>query len=261
LLKQFGGEVAELGERGRAVVEFGSGSSTKTPHLLRAIDTAAYVPIDISGEFLAHSAAALQEGFPVLPIYPLEADFMQSLRLPTEVKNMPKLGFFPGSTTGNMIARASVNLCRSMRETLGEGSQLLIGFDRVKETEVLVAAYDDSAGVTAQFSLNLLHRINGELNSDIAVEQFHHIAEWNDRHARIEIYLEAQTDVIFHIEDTEYSVAKGQRIHVENSHKYGIRDARLMLRAGGWTPLQEWSDEQDYFSLILAEAHPFKHAP
>ena len=261
LLEKYCDEVAQFGERGRAVIEFGSGSSTKTPHLIRAIDIAAYVPIDISGDFLTHSSAELQGQFPDLPIYPLEADFMHPLNLPDEVSDMPKLGFFPGSTIGNMIARTSVDLLCSMRETLGVGSQLLIGFDRIKDEQVLVDAYDDSAGVTAQFSLNLLHRINGELDGTIPVGQFKHIALWNDLYARIEIYLEAQADVTFSIEDKTFSMSKGDRLHVENSHKYGLRDARLMLRAGGWSPVQDWSDAQGYFTLILAEAHPFKHAP
>lgn len=261
LLERYCGEVAELGERGRAIVEFGSGSSTKTPHLLRAVDTAAYVPIDISGEFLEYSAAELQQQFPELPIHPVEADFMRALKLPDAVDEMPKLGFFPGSTIGNMIARTSVDLLRSMRETLGVGSQLLIGFDRIKDKDILVAAYDDSAGVTAQFSLNLLHRINGELDGDIPVDQFRHIAKWNDLYARIEIYVEAQADVAFSIEGRKFSVEQGQRLHVENSHKYGLRDARLMLRASGWSPLRDWSDENDNFSLILAQANPSKHAP
>ncbi len=261
LLKRYCGEVAQLGKRGRAIVEFGSGRSTKTPHLLRAVDTAAYVPIDISGAFLTHSSAELQKQFPDIPIHPLEADFMRALQLPTEVSGMPKLGFFPGSTIGNMIARTSVDMLRSMRETLGEGSQLLIGFDRIKDEQVLVDAYDDTAGVTAQFSLNLLHRINSEMDSDIPIDQFKHIAIWNDIYARIEIYLEAQSNVNFGIAGKSFSMVKGQRLHIENSHKYGLRDARLMLRAGGWTPVKDWSDEQNYFSLILAEAHPLKRAP
>ncbi len=245
----------------RAVIEFGSGSSTKTPHLLGAVSPAAYVPIDISGEFLEHSAAILQDEFPDLPIYPVEADFMKRVTLPEEVSGMLKLGFFPGSTIGNMVARTSVNLLRFMRETLGEASQLLIGFDRIKDEHVLHAAYDDKAGVTAQFSLNLLHRINGELDGDIPVDQFRHVAIWNDLYARIEIYLNPQSDMTFSIEGERYALRAGQRIHIENSHKYGLRDARLMLRAGGWTPVREWSDEEDFFTLVLAEAHPFKHAP
>ncbi|MEW4466347.1 L-histidine N(alpha)-methyltransferase [Parasphingorhabdus sp. JC815] len=261
LLESYSAEVAEISGAGRAVIEFGSGSSVKTPHVLRAVQPAAYVPIDISGEFLAASAAQLQTEFPELPIYPLEADFMRRLNLPDEVSGMPKLGFFPGSTIGNMIARTSVDLLRFMRETLGTGSQLLIGFDRIKDADILVDAYDDSAGVTAQFSLNLLHRINRELCGNIPVDQFRHIAVWNDLYARIEIYLEALSDVRFAIDNSRFTMTEGQKIHIENSHKYGLRDARLMLRAGGWSPVREWSDEKNYFSLVLAEAHPFKNAP
>ncbi len=261
LLESYSGDVANMGDKGRAVVEFGSGSSIKTPHLLRATEPAAYVPIDISGEFLAASAAQLQNQFQQLPIYPLEADFMRRIDLPDEISDMPKLGFFPGSTIGNMVARTSVDLLRFMRETLGTGSQLLIGFDRIKDPDVLIAAYDDSAGVTAEFSLNLLHRINREMDSDIAVDQFRHIAIWNDLYARIEIYLEVQSDLSFSIDGYQYDMTKGQQIHIENSHKYGLRDARLMLRAGGWSPVREWSDEKDYFSLILAEANTYKNAP
>ncbi|WP_240616935.1 L-histidine N(alpha)-methyltransferase [Sphingorhabdus sp. YGSMI21] len=261
LLKANGPAFAAFVGQDRAVIEFGSGSSTKTPHLLKAIEPAAYVPIDISGEFLEHSASLLQEEFPELPIYAVEADFMKRVALPEAVADMPKLGFFPGSTIGNMIARTSVDLLRFMRETLGEGAQLLIGFDRIKDVQTLIDAYDDSAGVTAQFSLNLLDRINRELDGNIPVEQFRHRAVWNDLYARIEIYLEAQADVEFSIDGHGYALRKEQKIHIENSHKYGLRDARLMLRAGGWTPLQEWSDEKDYFTLMLVEAHPLKHAP
>ncbi len=261
LLRDNGAAFAASVGPDRAVIEFGSGSSVKTPHLLKAIDPAAYVPIDISGEFLEHSASLLQEEFPDLPIYPVEADFMNRVALPDAVSDMPKLGFFPGSTIGNMIARTSVDLLRFMRETLGEGAQLLIGFDRIKDVQMLVDAYDDSAGVTAQFSLNLLDRINRELEGNIPVEQFRHRAVWNDLYARIEIYLEAQAGVEFSIDGHGYALRKGQKIHIENSHKYGLRDARLMLRAGGWTPLHEWSDAQDHFTLMLVEAHPYKHAP
>ncbi|MDZ7588553.1 MAG: L-histidine N(alpha)-methyltransferase [Parasphingorhabdus sp.] len=261
LLKRVAGDVAAAGAKGRVVVEFGSGSSTKTPHLLHALNPSAYVPIDISGDFLHSSAAALAQNFPDLDILPVTADFMRPFDLPAAVTGLPKLGFFPGSTIGNMIARTSVDLLRAMRQTLGVGAQLLIGLDRIKDVSVMTAAYDDAAGVTAQFSLNLLDRINRELGGDIPVDQFRHIALWNDIYARIEIYLEAQKDVDFSISGTRSAMRQGERLHIENSHKYGLRDARLMLRAGGWSPLAEFSDADDYFTLMLVEAHPLKHAP
>ena len=183
LLEKHGGNVAALAGPGRAVVEFGSGSSVKTPHILRAVTPAAYVPIDISGAFLRDSAAGLATEFTKLPIHPVEADFTQPVALPDDVVDMPKLGFFPGSTIGNMIARSSVDLLRSMRTSLGVGAQLLIGFDRIKSPDVLLPAYDDAKGVTARFSLNLLTRINRELDGTIPVKAFGHVAEWNDDYA------------------------------------------------------------------------------
>ena len=261
LLERIAPEVAAMVGPGRAVVEFGSGSSIKTPHLLEAIAPAAYVPIDISGEFLRESAAALASDFPKLSILPVEADFMQPIAPPAEIASLPKLGFFPGSTIGNMVARTAVNLLRAMVETLGVGSMLLIGMDRIKDVDVLIRAYDDAEGVTAAFNLNLLHRINRELDADIPVDAFRHRAIWNDRFARIEMRLEAVRDSSFTIEGEHFFMAAGETIHTENSHKYGPRDARLLLRAGAWTPIAEWTDEKDRFALILAEAQPPGTAP
>lgn len=182
------------------MVEFGSGSSVKTPLLLRAIDPAAYVPIDISGDFLRQSAAELGQAFPGLPVHPVEANFLRPVPLPGQVAGMPKLGFFPGSTIGNMQAFHAVDLLRAMRDWLGEGARLLIGMDRVKPAEVLVPAYDDAQGVTAAFNRNLLTRINRELGGTIPVEAFRHVALWNDDAARIEMHLEAARDVEFTVE-------------------------------------------------------------
>ncbi len=261
LLQRYCGEVAEHGGAGRAVVEFGSGSSVKTPHLLRAIQGEHYVPIDISGDFLRDSAASLAADFPQLQVHPLEGDFMRPLQLPDAVRGIPKLGFFPGSTIGNMVARSSVDLLRSMRETLGEGAMLLIGMDRIKSPDILIPAYDDAQGVTAEFNLNLLRRINRELDGDIPVERLRHVARWNDSYARIEMHLEAMEDVAFTVLGERFSMARGETIHTENSHKYGPRDARLLLRSGGWTMCHEWTDPDDWFALILAEAKPFQTAP
>jgi dimethylhistidine N-methyltransferase len=261
LLERYCGEVAKMGGQGRTVVEFGSGSSTKTPHLLRAIQGRHYVPIDISGDFLRESAAALSADFPALDVHPLEGDFMRPLKLPEAVAGEAKLGFFPGSTIGNMVARTSVDLLRSMRETLGVGSLLLIGMDRIKSPDILIPAYDDAQGVTARFNLNLLHRINRELEGTIPVDSFAHVARWNDGYARIEMHLEAQDDMTFNVLGESFSMRKGETIHTENSHKYGARDARLLLRAGGWTTRHEWTDPNDWFALILAEAKPFQTAP
>jgi dimethylhistidine N-methyltransferase len=261
LLAAHSAEIASLVGRGRAVIEFGAGSAIKTPHLLAQVEPAAYVPIDISGDFLRDSAAALAENFPKLHIEPVEADFMHPIDPPRSIAGLPKLGFFPGSTIGNLVPRTAVNLLRAMVETLGTGSMLLIGMDRIKDPAILIPAYDDAAGVTARFNLNLLHRINRELEGDIPVEMFRHRAFWNDDQARIEMHLEATRTIAFTVSGHGFSITRGETIHTENSHKYAARDSRLLLRAGAWTPIREWTDEAGMFALILAEAREPGWAP
>lgn len=261
LLTRHTADIAAAVGPGRAVVELGSGSSTKTPLLLGAIAPAAYVPVDISGDFLRDSAAALAARFPGLPIYPVEADFTQRVAMPREICPLPKLGFFPGSTIGNMVARTAVDLLRNWREALGVESLLLIGIDRIKDIAVLERAYDDPAGVTAAFNLNLLERINRELGGDIPVENFTHRAIWNDVYARVEMHLVAACDMDFTVDGQDYHMAAGETIHSENSHKYGARDANLLLRASGWTPVATWDDTDPAFALILAKATAFRSAP
>lgn len=253
--------LATLVGPGRAVVEFGSGSSAKTPLLLGAVSPSAYVPIDISGAFLRESSAALAGAFPGLAVLPLEADFLRPLTLPREVAGAAKLGFFPGSTIGNMGPREAVDLLRAMRASLGEGAMLVIGMDRVKPVERLLAAYDDAAGVTAAFNLNLFARINRELAGTIPLDAFQHRARWNDAAARVEMHLEATREVAFEVAGRLFAMAAGETIHTENSHKYGSRDARLLLRAGGWTPVEEWTDADGLFTVVLAEARAEELAP
>jgi dimethylhistidine N-methyltransferase len=246
---------------GRAVVEFGSGSSVKTPLLLGCIDPAAYVPLDIAGDFLRMSAEALAEKFPQVPVFPVEADFMRQVELPPEVAAMPKLGFFPGSTIGNMVARTAVDLLRTMRATLGEGSQLLIGMDLIKDPAVLEAAYDDAQGVTARFNLNLAARINRELGGTIPLDGLRHVARWNDDYARIEMHLQALRPIEFEVSGSRFAMAEGETIHTENSHKFSRRSSNTLLLAGGWTPRCRWLDREGRFSLILADATIPRSAP
>ena len=219
------------------------------------------MPIDISGAFLRDSADALQALFPTLPIHPVEGDFMRPIRLPAAVAEAPKLGFFPGSTIGNLVPGTGVDLLRAMRETLGVGAYLLIGMDRIKPVDVLLAAYDDAQGVTAAFNLNLLHRINRELGGTIPIDAFRHRAIWNEGAARIEMHLEAVRDVSFDVDGTAFFFREGATIHTENSHKYGSRDARLLLTAGGWTVAEEWTSDDDGFAIFLARADPPRFAP
>ena len=261
ILKTICPTLRDLVGPGRAVVEFGSGSSTKTPVVLRCVEPSAYVPIDISGDFLRESSRVLAAQFPELTVLPFEADFLKPLTLPTAVADSPKLGFFPGSTIGNMTPAMACDLLRAMRASLGEGAMLLIGMDRIKDERVLVPAYDDAAGVTAAFNLNLIARINRELDGTLPPDAFRHRAIWNDDRARIEMHLEAVRDIAFTVDGRSFAMAAGETIHTENSHKYGPRDARILLRTGGWTPVAEWTDPDGLFAIYLAEAQAERVAP
>jgi dimethylhistidine N-methyltransferase len=254
-------QVAARVPKGSVVVEFGAGSQTKTPILLEAIAPAAYIPVDISGDYLEQSAFELQQRFPKIEVMPIVADFARPFSLPGGIEHLPKLGFFPGSTIGNFVPWSATDLLRQFRALLGPGSQLLIGMDRVKRVDRLIAAYDDPEGVTAQFTLNVLARINRELDGDIPVEAFRHDARWNDILSRIEIHLVASHEVRFTVSGRSFAFAQGSSIHIENRHKYGQRGGRVLLLAGGWTPIAEWTDPASDFAEILAVAEPERFAP
>jgi uncharacterized SAM-dependent methyltransferase len=160
-----------------------------------------------------------------------------------------------------MIASTATDLLRSMRATLGEGALLLIGMDLVKDEALLLAAYDDAAGVTARFNLNLLARINRELEGDIPLEAFAHVARWNDPLARIEMHLVARADLAFTVSGQPLTMRAGETIHTENSHKFTKRSAQMLLAAGGWEPRARWTDAARQFALVLAEAAPPRSAP
>jgi L-histidine Nalpha-methyltransferase len=261
LLERYGTEIASRTGRGRVVVELGAGASTKTPLLLRHVAPAAYVPVDISADFLARSSAELAAAHPGLVVQPLAADFTRPLRLPADLLGQAMLGFFPGSTIGNLGHAAAVDLLRALSETLGEDAQLLIGIDTPKSASQLEAAYDDAAGVTAAFNLNLLTRINRELEGSIPLDAFRHEATWNADAARIEMHLVATRDVAFSVAGRSFALARGETIHTENSHKYTDEEARLLARASGWEPYALWTDDERLFSLHLWRAAPRELSP
>lgn len=249
LLRARAAEIAHLTGRGRVVVEFGSGSSAKTPLLLDAVDPSAYLPVDISTEFLARSAAAIAAARPDLDVVPLAADFTRPLTLPDAVRDRPMLGFFPGSTIGNLGHGEAVDLLRAFHATLGEDARLVIGLDLRKSPRLLEAAYDDATGVTAAFNRNLLHRINSELEGDIDPDAFDHRADWNDALGRIEMHLVARHDLAFRAAGRPFAMAAGETIHTENSYKYTLEEARFLARAAHWEPLAAWTDPEALFSV------------
>jgi dimethylhistidine N-methyltransferase len=254
LLKAHGADIAALVGPGRAVVEFGAGSSAKTPLLLGAIAPAAYVPVDISAEFLAESSAALALAHPGLNVVPLVADFTRPWHVPEEVLSLPQLGFFSGSTLGNCTPAVAVDLLRQLRAGLGEDALMLIGLDVPKDRSILEPAYDDAQGVTALFNLNLVRRLNAELDGDLSEADFEHRAPWNADQGRIEMHLVARRDIAFTVAGERFAMRAGETIHTENSYKWTVAEARLLARAAGWEPVALWLDPSPGYGLHLWRA-------
>lgn len=251
ILETHAAQLARLVGSGSTLVEFGSGSSTKTPIVLRALRSARYVAVDISASFLRESLDRIASTFPDLEIVGVEADLSTKMEIET---SGPVVGFFPGSTIGNWEPAAAVDILRAMRGTLRDESLLVLGVDRRKDVSTLLRAYNDRQGVTARFNLNLLDRINRELRGTIPTARFEHIAQWNERHGRIEMHLRATEDVAFEIEGTAFRMKADQRIHTENSYKYDPREADLLLRAAGWLPIEVWEDPAAMFSVVVSRA-------
>ena len=188
-------------------------------------------------------------------------DFTQRVILPAGIAGRPLLGFFPGSTIGNLTHAGAIDLLRSFHATLGDRSWLVIGIDTRKDAAVLHAAYDDAAGVTARFNLNLLHRINRELDGTVPVDAFMHEARWNARLGRVEMHLRARRDVAFTVCGTDFAMAADETIHTENSYKYTLAEAGLLARASGWEPTDAWTDPAGLFGLHLWRAMPAELQP
>jgi dimethylhistidine N-methyltransferase len=252
-------ELAILRDRGRAIsaivpkraalVEFGAGATTKVRLLLNECQLAAYIPVDISGDFLKIQAERLRVDFPSLAVHPVTADFTTPFELPEAVCAMPKVGFFPGSTLGNFEPHEASGFLKSAREILGKGARMVIGVDLEKDERVLYDAYNDSAGVTARFNLNVLHRINRELSGDFDVGSFIHRAIYNrDRH-RIEMHLISKKALTARVLGKKFSFRPGESIHTENSYKYSLERFSALARGSGWKPLESWTDAARMFSV------------
>ena len=195
ILREHAADMAALAAHGTVLIEFGSGSSTKTELLLEHMrDLYAYVPIDISGAALGDARTRIETRFPGLSVLPVQGDFSRPLRLAPDIAARPRLGFFPGSTIGNLTEGEAVRLLTNMRAILGDGGRLVIGADLKKDVRRLLAAYDDAAGITAAFNHNLLHRANRDLGADFAVDRFSHAASYDVRHGRIDMHLVSRAE-------------------------------------------------------------------
>src|SRR6201986_2960718 len=237
ILRDRGAEIASIIPDGAALVEFGAGATTKVRLLLEKAEFAAYVRVDISGEFLNAQANGLRRDFPDLAVYPVAADFTTPFALPREVARMPKVGFFPGSTIGNFEPHEASAFLRSARDILGTGAQMIIGADLEKDERVLHDAYNDAAGVTARFKLNGLVRINHDLGGNFGLSAFPHRAIYNRERHRIEMHLISKKTQSVRLLGTSFAFRAGESIHTENSYKYSIeRFAALARGSGGKAP-------------------------
>ena len=255
LLEAYGPEIAELAGPERVLVEFGSGSSRKTSLLLSALmPVPAYIPIDIAAESLREAAQWLSERHHGLTIAPLLADFNTTHALPPMARGKPLLGFFSGSTIGNLNHDEARAFLVNAARLLGEGSAFLIGVDLKKPVSILEPAYNDARGVTAAFNLNLLSRINRELEGSFDLTSFVHDAVWNARAGRMEMYLVSLARQSVRVLGHEFSFAAGERIHTENSHKYTVDEFQALARRSGWRPVKAWTDADNLFSLHLLQA-------
>jgi len=243
LLDDLVGDLARRLGPGACVVELGSGSSTKTRTLLRALVAPAhYMPVDISEEFLRASLESLAAELPRLALTPVVADFARPFALPPLPVDGARLGFFPGSTIGNFAPDEAVALLASFAHALGDDAWLLIGVDHTQDAALLVPAYDDAQRVTAAFNLNLLARINRELAGDFALDRFHHVARFDALLGRIEMHLVSEIAQTVRVGGQTFRFTAGESIHTENAYKYGKAAFEVMAAQAGWSLDQSWAD-------------------
>jgi dimethylhistidine N-methyltransferase len=254
ILRDRGSEIAAILPKGAALVEFGAGATTKVRLLLNECAFGAYVPVDISGDFLKAQADTLRRDFPGLDVYPVTADFTAPFALPEPVQAIPRVGFFPGSTLGNFEPHEACAFLRSARDILGEGAEMVIGVDLEKDERVLYEAYNDAAGVTARFNLNVLVRINRELGGNFDISAFTHRAIYNrDRH-RIEMHLISRKAQTVRMLGRSFSFRAGETIHTESSYKYSLERFTALAQGSGWKPLKSWTDAASMFSVHVLVA-------
>jgi dimethylhistidine N-methyltransferase len=249
ILRSHGSEMAELVGRGALLVELGSGSSLKIRLLLQALEPAVYVPVDISRDHLIASATDLAESFPGLEVHAACADYSGPFELPVPPNGHDLAAFFPGSSIGNFDPSEARHFLQRIGTLVGPGGKLLVGVDLVKDTGTLQAAYNDAQGVTADFNLNVLRRINRELEGDFDLAAFEHNAFFNADESRIEMHLVSRTDQTVRVAGEDFEFRAGESIHTESSYKYTIDGFQTLAGEAGFEPERCWTDPQRLFSV------------
>jgi len=252
LLSQMAGDLGARVMPDTALVEFGSGASVKTRILLENISgISLYVPVDISEASLRESAERISRDFPRVAVHPIAGDFLNPLKGPAALASRPVLGFFPGSTIGNLSDRDAERFLRESRSFLGDDAGFLVGIDLVKDRETLLEAYNDAGGVTAAFNKNLLVRMNRELGATFEPEFFSHLAVWNADKSRIEMHLVSRMNQSLIVAGRCYDFAEGETIHTENSRKYTLAGFAALAARAGWRIERTWQSREPAYAIAL----------
>ncbi len=254
ILQSYSGEIATHIHEDAVLIELGSGASKKIRTLLESVKPLRYVGVDISKDFLLQSTQTLADTYPWLDVHAVHADFAQFLSLPDDCLGEQNLAFYPGSSIGNFTHDEARHFLKQIHDLVGLNGKLLIGVDLKKDPAVLHAAYNDAQGVTAAFNVNLLHRIQNELESDIDPDKFQHEAFYNETEGRIEMHLVSTANQSFTISGHKFTFALGDSVHTENSYKYSLAEFKDLASSAGFDVEQVWCDENDLFSEQLLRA-------
>lgn len=234
-----------------SLLEYGAGAAIKTEILVDALRSPRfYVPIDIAGDFLEQTVTRFQRRFPALTTRAIVADFTSPFALPNWLPSHGRVAFFPGSTIGNLDRTEASSFLKRMRRHVGADGKAIIGVDVMKDVDVLLRAYDDRRGVTAEFDLNILARINRELDGNFVLDRFRHRAVWNDAEAAVEMHLVSMLPQTVTAAHRTFKFSVGETIHTESSRKYDFEGFAALARANDWRVQHVWNDENDNFSIF-----------
>ena len=261
ILRRHAGEMAALCDEHAVLLEYGAGAGIKSEILIDALKAPrVYAPIDIAADFLASMVERIGDRFPELTTRPIITDFTVDFDIPADIPAYPRAAFFPGSTLGNLGGSEAAALLRRMREHVGEGGAAIIGVDLRKDVETLIAAYDDKRGVTAEFNLNILARINRELEGGFPIETFAHEARWNERESAIEMHLVSRKPQVVSVAGRSFAFAQNETIHTETCRKFDVTDFTRVAQRSGWRLAAIWSDPAELFAVfgLLAEARALR---
>jgi len=254
LLERLAGEIALLTGTGRILIEPGAGNAAKVRLLLDTLQPAAFVPMDISFDYLRYTARDLAGEYPWLPVHAACVDYTHSLPIPEQAPEGPRLLFFPGSSLGNFDPDEARGFLNLVRNTVGDNGMLLIGVDTKKSESLLSAAYNDAAGITAEFNLNLLHRMRKELDMDCNPESFEHRAFYNSEAGRIEMHLVSKHKQELRVNGHCFNLEAGESLHTENSYKYAPEEFISLASNSGFKEACHWMDSDGLFAIYLFEA-------